>query len=440
MKSLISGLWRNPYVAYGIYQLLYGSAFLLGAGAVPWVAGRPGRVQAGFHHYLGALPRKRERPTIWVHGVSVGESFVASAFMKELRGRFPGHEFFFSSTHPDVLAAPGIRHSADQVGYFPLDFYPFMRRAFQRLRPAMVLIVETDFWPGMAMECASQRIPLFLINGRISEAMCRWYAGWPGLARAVFRNFSGLFVQNSRDADRLRLMGAADQSIAVMGNLKADMVAPAVGPGLDAIRAWRGQAPLVIFGSLHQPEFDGFLPGLPNLITQGAKILIAPRNISLAPAWSHTLRSRGVANRLRSQGNVPNSAVPVMILDTIGELATLYRLAEIAYIGGSLEVAVGGHNPLEALLSRVPVVMGNRVRNFEEIVGELASVGGITVVNSFDQAQRAITSILQDPIQKETMCRAAETTLVSHQGAMKKTLDGLSQKLREISFGRTLFF
>lgn len=421
--------------ALGLYQWLFAGVLGGAAGVAPWLERRIPRVTEGFHEYFGALPKAPDGPLIWVHGVSLGESLVAGAVMSEIRRRFPGFRLGFTTTHPDVLATARKRSWADVAGYFPLDFAPAMSRAFARWRPRLVIVSETDFWPVFSALCRRHQVPLILANGRISFKLERFYRHMPGLGKLIFGAFTRLLVQTSADADRLSRMGAGPESIEVAGNLKVDLV-PAASPleAGNAIRSWKGRKSLLLFGSLHPSEFTSFEPVFVELARRPHLcLLIAPRNLANVESWAKRLSELGLSTGRRSSLNASSDACDkpsVVFLDTMGELAGLYAFADAAFVGGSLDSAVGGHNPLEPLLQGVPTVMGSRVRNFADLCDELSAAGGLTLVDDAGAVQTAFEGILADPCEADRRRRAVEKVLARHRGALAKTLAVIEETLK----------
>jgi len=410
------------------YQALFGLTLLGISAAAPFLPGRVRRIAEGWHDYFGNLPRPPAGPLAWVHGVSMGESAVAGAVMHGLRARAPQVRLGFTTTHPDVLADVRKKKRADVAGYFPLDAWFSMNRAFERWNPRMVILAETDFWPVFSQTCLARKIPLALVNGRISDKLHRFYTQFRIMGKAVFEPFSLLAVQSESDAGKLREMGAHPERIVVTGNAKVDLVPPAGSPAARVTALWAGKARLLVFGSMHPSEFEAFLPVWKKMTDaeDDTRLLLAPRNPANAPAWEERLKSAGISVVRRSQlGDVirEQKQSRVLLLDTMGELAALYGLASAAFVGGSLDPDVGGHNPLEVLNQGVPLVMGPHVRNFADLVNELVAAGAMEQADSAEMACEIINNILKYPAGKTTRQDAAEKVLRRHRGALDRTLD-----------------
>ncbi|MFZ2958301.1 MAG: glycosyltransferase N-terminal domain-containing protein [Candidatus Ozemobacteraceae bacterium] len=434
---------RWASLASAFSQGAIGAALLAIASTTPLLARSLRRVREGFHHYFGGLPLpagcRKNAPLIWIHGVSLGESLVGGTLMRALRLRVPSCRIGYTTTHPDVLATMQKRRQADVVGYFPLDFRPFWDRAFTRWHPKMALTIETDFWPGFSSACARHGIPLILINGRISEKLHWFYKFFPALGKAVFSNYALLLVQSSTDRDRLLEMGAEPRTIRIVGNIKIDMMPDTDSGSLDAVRIWKGNDALIILGSLHPSEFALFASFIEAVQARpNTRLLIAPRNLVHIEEWEKSLHGGNIKvirrSQLTSDGAEDLSSAQqarLMLLDTMGELSSLYRLADAAFIGGSLDTSVGGHNPLESLVQGIYTVIGPHIRNFADLGADLAAAGGIELAADVHAIGTAIMKGLSDPLLREEQRRKAGLVLDRHRGALRRTMEALEAFLPE---------
>ena len=413
----------SGWAAWLGYQFLFGNAILFGAGLVPFLDRRFQRVRDGLPHYLGMLPLPPPGPLIWVHGVSLGETTVACSLMEQLRAGFPNWRIGFTTTHPDVLAMVRKKRLADVTGYFPLDFAPLIGNAMERWRPRLIVLSETDFWPCLALLCRLRGIPLVLVNGRISEKHLVFWSRAVALGRTFFQAFFKMAVQTHSDLERLERMGADPQAIEVLGNIKFDLAPPLKEECIGPIRTWRGKSSLIVFGSLHPTEFSALEPVFSYLSTDGnLRLLIAPRDIGFAKAWETRLRAIGlpVGRRSSSDGLRPENRV--LLLDTIGELASLYSLAGAAFIGGTLDPKVGGHNPLEAIVQGVPLVTGPHARNFADLIAQLKSEGGVEVESDPTVLARLLRELAGRSPRAVSMIERASVVLSRNQGALERTM------------------
>lgn len=417
-------LSRKAFMALQAYRLLHGFAAMTGAAAAPVLSHYSRRVKNGFKDFLGQV-QTATGPVLWVHGVSMGESMVAAGFITELRRRFPSYQIAFTTTHPDVYASICKRGIADLTAFFPLDNIVAMQRVFDRWRPRAVFVAETDFWPEFSWQCRSRNVPLFLINGRISEKIARFYQQFPAFAELVFPAFSLLAVQTSVDAERLLSLGVAADRVKVLGNMKADLT-PAAAASLEPFRNWLGQRRCLVLGSLHPSEFAVLQPALPHFAESDTAVILAPRNPANCGLWLEELKKACIATGLRS--NIDAGAdSDILLLDSMGELASLYRLADVAFVGGSIDAAVGGHNPLEVMQQHVPLLMGPNCRNFADIVEQLKSAGGIEIIADANQLQNAVKRLLADRDLASARVVAADAVLAASRGCLQRTIKALSE-------------
>ncbi|MDD3147177.1 MAG: glycosyltransferase N-terminal domain-containing protein [Candidatus Riflebacteria bacterium] len=411
-------LSARAFAALQTYRLLHGFVSMSAAASVPFLGKFSRRINIGFKDYLGFVT-PAQKPVLWVHGVSMGESMVAAGFAAELKRRFPGFQIAFTTTHPDVYAGIVKRQQADIVAYFPLDNPVFMNRVFNRWKPSAVFVAETDFWPEFSWQCQKRNIPLLLINGRISEKIARFYRSFNGLGEVVFGAFALLAVQTTTDASRLLEIGARPDQIKILGNMKADLT-PSSDVDLSAIKRWVNQRPCVVLGSLHPSEFKILQPAFRQFSENRVALIIAPRNPANGQKWQQELQNSGLNTCLRSALNTDCSS-EVMILDTMGELASVYRLADAALVGGSIDQSVGGHNPLEVIQQHVPLLMGPNCRNFADIVSQLQSENGIGIVETAETFLNAVNRLLNDRNAAEEQVLAADGVLEESRGCLEKT-------------------
>jgi 3-deoxy-D-manno-octulosonic-acid transferase len=423
-KSTAADLSLRAQAALALYRLSFGLAGMVAAAAVPWLSACSRRVKDGFVDYLGQVPRCREQKVFWIHAVSMGEAMVAYGFVKGLQQEFPDFRIVFTSTHPDVIA--GARRRGFLTAYFPLDTQLSMRRIFARWHPAAVFVSETDFWPEFSTQCRQLCIPLFLVNGRISSKLAAFYQNFAGLAELVFSAYTLLTVQSETDAGRLRALGVDSARIKVLGNMKADLTVAPGSVDLAVIKNWLAGRKSLILGSLHPAEFNLLLPVIRSQAAQGRSVILAPRNPALAEEWQQALRASGIESCRRTTGLI---ASPVMILDSMGELAAVYALADVAFVGGSLVGDVGGHNPLEVIQQSVPLLMGPNCRNFADVVEELKAAEGMISCEDATALEKAVDRVLAETALATSMVERAERVLAANRGVLNATLQLVKDRL-----------
>jgi 3-deoxy-D-manno-octulosonic-acid transferase len=315
----------------------------------------------------------------------------------------------------------------------PYDFPDAVRRFLDRVRPEAAVIAETEFWPNIFAECGRRRIPLLLVNGRVSQASLRGYLRVPNIARAMLANADLLCAQTRVDAQRLRNLGAAEHLIHVTGNLKFDVEVPA--RLLEEARVLRGhwsrERPVWIAASTHAGEERKVLETYALLKQRLSTLLLVlvPRHPERFNAVAALSRRRGfnVALRSRTPGALP-VGTDVLVGDTMGELQRLYAAADVAFIGGSL-VPHGGQNLLEACAVEVPVVFGPHMFHFEEISAMALERGAARQVHDVQGLAEAVALYFDQPDLRRAAGSAAHTLVTDNRGALDRTLALVEQAL-----------
>jgi 3-deoxy-D-manno-octulosonic-acid transferase len=392
----------------------------------------------------------RNSGAIWLHAVSVGEVLAAVPFARCLKQRFPAQRLVISTTTATGQALARERMSfADAVFYFPFDWNGPVRRAFRAVQPGVIVILETEIWPNLLRQARRTGVPVAIVNGRLSDGSFRGFTRavrmsggvLGGFLRRTLSDATLYLVQTQQDAARLIALGAEAARVAVTGSMKYDMPLPEPTPFVNWIRAEleRSQrGPVVVAGSVIAGEEMLVLEAFASIQEKwpGALLILAPRKPErfaaagdiIAQAGWQPIRRSGILLDGRSAGVLGNAAhayKSVLLLDTIGELAATYAIADAVFIGGSLEPA-GGHNPLEpAAFAKVPV-FGGSMDNFREIAGALLEAGAAIQVDSAAQLSVAWTGLLQNDERREKMGLAAREIVERNRGATQATLDRLT--------------
>lgn len=391
-----------------------------------------------------ATNHRRAARTIWLHAVSVGEVLAAVPFARCLKQRFPGSRLVVSTTTATGQALARERMNfADAVFYFPFDWNGPVRRAFRMVQPGVIVILETEVWPNLLRQARRDGVPVIFVNGRLSDRSFRGFSRalklsggmLGGFLRRILNDATLYLVQSHQDAARLIALGTEAARVEVTGSMKYDMPPPGSNAFVDWLRAemQRSQrGPLIVAGSViageEAPVLQAFAP-----IRQKwpkALLILAPRKperfaaaakIVAQAGWSPILRS-GISLDGLSTLSDAQADKSVLLLDTIGELAATYAIADAVFIGGSLEPA-GGHNPLEpAGFSKVPV-FGRSMDNFREISAALLEAGAAIQVDSAADLSAAWIDLLESPSRRAQMGLAAREIVESNRGAMAATLD-----------------
>jgi 3-deoxy-D-manno-octulosonic-acid transferase len=425
-----------------LYSFLYSVALGLGmlASLPYWLFQmvRHGKYRNGLAERMGRVPSRLKlpgthQPAIWVHAVSVGEVMAVAGLVEELARRLPQHRIFFSTTTDTGQALARRRFGEESVFYFPMDFAFAIRPYLRAVRPRMVVVAETEFWPNFMRLAHGSGARIAVVNARISDRSWPSYRRFRGLIRRLLENVDLFLAQTSEDAERLRDIGARPERVRVAGNLKFDIAAAAEPPAIVArVRkslAAEATGPVLVCGSTVDGEESLLLKAFENLLVQHprAVMMLAPRHPERFPAVAALLEQMSIRFCRRSVWAGEDLAGGVLLLDTIGELAALYALADIAFVGGSL-VPRGGHNIIEPAQHGVAVVVGNHTENFRDIVGLFQARDAIRIVGPAE-LPLVFLDLLANAAERKALGQRAAETMRSQVGATARTADELLELL-----------
>ena len=338
---------------------------------------------------------------MWVHAVSLGEVTAAAPLVRALRARHPELPLVLTTATPTGRArAQALFGGAVTVRYLPYDTPGAMRRLVGQLRPRIAVILETELWPNLYRQCRVSGVPVVLANARLAARSVARYRRCGRLFRDVFEGDTWVAAQSAADAERFVAIGAARQRTSVMGNLKFDIEpdAAAVARGL-ALRSagWDGR-PVWIAGSTHAGEEEPVLTAHAALLraVPDALLLLVPRHPQRFAPVADLVRRRGLRFERRSSGHAVPRDVPVLLVDTVGELAALYAAVDVAFVGGSL-VPVGGHNLLEPAALGIPVVTGPHQANAREVAQLLVREKAVVQVADAAGLAAQLEALFADP-------------------------------------------
>jgi 3-deoxy-D-manno-octulosonic-acid transferase len=384
---------------------------------------------------------------IWLHAVSVGEVLAAVPFARCLKQRFPDRRLVISTTTTTGQALARERMTfADAIFYFPFDWNGPVRRAFRVVRPGAIVILETEIWPNLLRLARKAGVPVVIVNGRLSDGSFRRFSRavkmsggvLGGFLRRTLSDATLYLVQTQQDAGRLIALGAEAARVAVTGSMKYDMPLPHATAFVNWLRAELQQSsrgPVVVAGSVIAGEEIAVLQAFTSISERWprALLILAPRKPERFAAASDIIAQAGWRPIRRSGISFDGASGPVLgdaaegdksvlLLDTIGELAATYAVADAAFIGGSIEPA-GGHNPLEAAgFAKVPV-FGRSMDNFREIAAALLQAGAAIQIGSAAELSAAWTGLLENASRREQMGLAAREIVERNRGATQATLD-----------------
>jgi 3-deoxy-D-manno-octulosonic-acid transferase len=443
---------------YWLYSLLTAAGIILlspyfllrGFIQGKYLANIPERMGFRFPSELnGGRSSGEHRKSIWIHAVSVGEALAVLPLARRLKEKFPSLRLVVSTTTATGQKLARERMSfADAVFYFPLDWRGPVARALAAARPAAVIVVETEIWPNFLRECRCADVPVIFVNGRLSERSFRGYrralllsaGALAGFLKTVLADATLFLMQSDADAERLVSLGAPRERVLATGNLKYDLAEPAESPlssWLVGELARSGRRPVVVAGSVLAGEESLVLRAFAQVEREfpRALLVLVPRKPEqfdnaagiVAESGRRVLRRRDVSMNgtasaaLSAQGDV-------FLLDSIGELAGLYRLADAVFVGGSL-VPAGGHNILEpAAFGKVPVY-GPSMENFREMAANFLAAGGAVQVQNAGELGSEWTAMLREPERAARMGASARALVEKNRGATERVLEHIERVL-----------
>ena len=437
-------------LALGLGLLLYRARKRVRTGA--WLTGvrdRSGRV--------AAPPRRAPGPRVLVHGVSVGETNALEPFVEALAASHPAPDVVVSASTVTGFELAGRIHAGHrEVVRFPLDFTWMVARFLDSIRPELAVLGELELWPSFLAACARRRIPVCVVNGRLSERSYRGYRRWGILARGMFRQLAWVSAQTETYRDRFVALGVPEDRVVVGGSLKWDAALkepdPREAEALAAALGIDGDRPLIVAGSTGPGEEEVLLRGLP----EGCQLLLAPRRperwdevAGLVPGMMRRSGSVGMGrdgqSLIRDGQNMRDGGLTmlegghgpgggcsrrarspsVFLLDTIGELPAAYLLADAVFVGRSL-APMGGSNPLEAVALGKPAAIGPYHENFAGVVAELVAAEGL-VVSADPMA--VISRWLEDPVAVDRVVAGGRGALERNRGSAERAAEGVLSAL-----------
>jgi 3-deoxy-D-manno-octulosonic-acid transferase len=393
---------------------------------------RHGKYRAGLRQRFGAVPRALAggaQPAIWVHAVSVGEVVASSAVVDALRQKYPSHRVLISTTTSTGQKLAAQRFGAENVFYFPLDFGLAVRPYLDALRPELVVVAETEFWPNFLRLAKRGGARIAVINCRISDRSFPGYKRFrfwlPRLLEKTLGNVDLFLAQTEEDRKRLIEIGAAETKVTVAGNLKFDVAPPPLPKVVASLRGsfkLSGAGPVLVCGSTLEDEEGSLLSTFRNVLANHpqAVMILAPRHPERCPEVAALVEQLGFRMWRRSLWSGEALAGGVFLVDSIGELAALYSLATVAFVGGSL-VPRGGHNILEPALYGVPIVTGNHYENFRDVVNFFASRNAVRIVG-VAELPLVFMELIDNSDERATLGKNALAALESQRGATDRTI------------------
>lgn len=432
---------------YILYSLVLAVALLI---SLPWwmvQVLRLGKYRAGLKERLGVVPARVRAhagasgaSSIWIHAVSVGEVLAVSPLVADLERASPTRRIFISTTTATGQKLARERFGPNRVFFMPLDFGFALRPYLKVLRPGLLILAETEFWPNLLHLSRKKRALVAIVNARISDRSFPRYRMFRWFFSQVLAEVDLFLTQTEDDARRLKEIGAARERVQVIGNLKFD-VRSASGTRLaEELRRVLGKDPLVVVcGSTTDGEEELLLQAFQEILAQfpAARMVIAPRHPERFDKVAGLIASLDLAMVRRSAwAGGPLPAKCVFLLDSLGELASVYALADVAFVGGSLLPGVGGHNILEPAQRAVPIVVGPNTFNFREIVRIFERAGAVTVVTA-GSLSRELRHLLGDREERRRLGQLAHELFLQNTGATERTLQALQSLLSAQAAGHS---
>ena len=368
------------------------------------------------------------RRVIWVHAVSLGEVLAISRLVQEMRRTFPQHRILVSTTTDTGQQLARKRFGEENVFYFPMDFAFAIRPYLQALQPELVVLAETEFWPNFLRLVHASGARIAVVNARVSDRSWPRYHRFQWALRRMLIHVDLFLAQTQEDCDRLRSIGADAARLQVTGNLKFDISLPSAPPIVESLRrslAADGAGPVLVCGSTVEDEEPPLLKAFENLRVSHprAVMILAPRHPERFDQVAILVRQLGIPSSRRSLWQGEPLSGSVFLVDSIGELAALYALADVAFVGGSL-VPRGGHNIIEPAQHGVAIVTGNHTENFRDIVALFQSRDAVRIVG-LSELPLTLMQLLADDAERRGLGRRALETIKSQMGATSRTLEGL---------------
>ncbi len=367
--------------------------------------------------------------SLWFHVASVGEITAVLPLLRALSDR--GEDIVVTAvTRTGVGVARSLLGDICPVSFAPLDFPAVVSRTLSRMRPRALILAETELWPNLMALAERVRLPVAVVNGRLSERTVGRSEGLLSPLKGVGRVLTLAAVQTEADRDRFLRLGVSEELVHVVGNLKFDTLArPLSDDERRDVRASLGieqDERVVVFGSVRSKEERGIVRVLSELLRDipGLRAVVAPRHLARVAALERRLSEAGIAAVRRTHLGVIDRSEKqtVVLLDTTGELSSLYAVGDVAFVGGSLE-AYGGHNPLEPAAQHVPVLFGPHTGSCRESAQELLDSGAAREVGSYDELALELKTLLTDADVPASMKVAAAHALASGRGATARTVE-----------------
>ena len=423
----------------GLYNFLFTVFLILSAPFYFLKMWRRGNWREGFGQRFGRYSPKLKqtmtnRHIIWIHAVSVGEVNICTQLIRALEPRVPNLKIVVSTTTSTGMGELNrVLPSHIQKIYYPIDRRAYVRRAMRTIHPEAVVLVEAEIWPNFLWTVGDCGIPLFLVNGRLSDRSYRGYKRFRSLFRPLFQTFHGVGCQNEGDAARFRSLGCRPDRVHVVGNLKFDAAKLGERSLIDVPSVLRqlgvkDGAPILLGGSTHAGEEEVLARVYRNLKSQFPNLflILAPRHFERGKEVGRYLESHGLTFQYRksmnSQIQLPEGELDCLLLNTTGELRYFYEHATVIFVGKSL-TAEGGQNPIEPGALGKPILFGPNMQNFQAVAKSFVDADGAIQIRNENELQSSVAKLLTQPDMASRLSKNALSVVKQNLGAIERSVD-----------------
>ncbi len=395
-----------------------------------WRARRQPAYLAHLPERFGRYRHKPRQAVIWIHAVSVGETRAAEPLIRALLSRYPDHAVVLTHMTPTGRDTATSLFGAEprvRSVYLPYDIGLLARRFLAFFSPRLGIVMETELWPNLLLNCREQAVPMLLANARLSERSARRYARWPALTGMTLGALSAIGAQTPEDARRLRALGALQ--VEITGNIKFDIVAPDAALKLGAhFRERCGGRPVVLAASTREGEEPSIVAAFARLAPANAVLTLVPRHPQRFDEVAGLVGESGLVLQRRSDDSPVRFETRVWLGDSMGEMFAYYVAADVALIGGSW-LPLGGQNLIEACAVGTPVIVGPHTFNFELVAEQALACGAAMRAHDVEEGMRLAIGLLAEAEQRKRIGESGLAFAASHRGATGRTMTIVSRLL-----------
>lgn len=430
-----------------LYRLLYIPALLIVLPYYGWRMWRRGGYAKDFQHRLGRFrrlsPPTPQKKRIWLQAVSVGEILAIGPLIQALQAHNTIEIVLTTTTSTGYAEArKRYKDKVYSIGVFPLDFWLFSRLAWKRIQPDAIILTESELWPEHLHRARKNGTPTFLVNARISDTSFKRYQQVPRLAKRLLQKLDHIFAASDLDQSRLTELGANISTTVSTGSIKFDVsigeqlnndshtaLCEELGFGHDS----NEEPPFVLLGSSTWPGEEAALLRIQaSVIATGldCRLLLVPRHAERAPEIVRLLNEQPLSWHQRSQSRATPTSVSIQLADTTGELARLTQIADLAFVGKSLEPNVGGQTPIEAAGLGIPILMGPNMTNFKAVAKSLVQSGAAQYAENESDLQALVLDLAKDPKARSSMSQAGRDWHANSKGSSERIATAILETLR----------